>query len=158
MRHKGREKVGRYYEDFQIGEVYEHWPGRTITQADNIWFSLLTMNENPIHIDEHYSQKTEWERPLVNSCLTLAIVTGMSVRDISGKAINLGWEKVKLPAPLYEGETLYAETEVIAKRESRSRPGYGLVTVRSRGFKPDGTTVIEFERTILVPKRETQQR
>lgn len=153
MRYKGREQVGRYYEDFQIGDIYEHWPGRTITKADNIWFTLLTMNENPIHLDEKYSQQTEWGKPLVNSCLTLALVTGMSVRDISGKAINLGWEKVRLPAPLYEGDTLYAESEVIAKRESQSRPNYGLVTVRSRGIKQDATVVIEFERTILVPKR-----
>ena len=155
MLYDGRDRMGRYYEDLEVGDIFRHWPGRTVTQADNLWFSLLTMGDNPIHIDRHHSEQTPWGRPLVNSCLTLAIVSGMSVRDISGKGVNLGWDRVRLPAPVYEGDTLYAETEVLSKRESRSRPGYGIVVVRTRGYKQDGTLVIEFERAVLVPKRPT---
>jgi acyl dehydratase len=149
-----RESFGRYFEDFKVGDVYEHRPGRTVTEADNIWFTLLTMNQHPLHFDAAYSARTEFGRPLVNSCLTLAIVTGMSVSDVSWKAIaNLGWDKVRLSAPVFAGDTIYAESEVLAVRESRSRPGQGIVTVRTTGKKADGTVFMTFERSILVPKR-----
>jgi acyl dehydratase len=149
-----RESFGRYYDDFVIGDVYEHRPGRTITETDNIWFTLLTMNKHPLHFDNAYAAKTEFKRPLVNSCLTLSIVAGMSVSDVSQKAIgNLGWNDVKLTAPVFVGDTIYAESEVLSKRESASRPGQGLVTVRTIGKKDDGTQFMSFERTVLVPKR-----
>ena len=149
-----RERHGRSYEDFAVGDVYEHRPGRTVTESDNTWFTLLTMNQHPLHFDRAYAAKSEFGRPLVNSCLTLSIVTGMSVSDVSQRAIgNLGWDKVRLTAPVFVGDTLYAETEVLAKRESRSRPGQGIVTVRTAGRKDDGTEFLAFERTVLVPKR-----
>lgn len=147
-----REDIGRNYDDFKVGDVYEHRPGRTITEADNVWFTLLTMNTHPLHFDTEYAAETEFKRPLVNSCLTLAIVTGMSVSDVSQKAIaNLGWSDVKLTAPVFVGDTVYAESEVLAKRLSKSRPGQGIVTVRTRGLKADGTVFMEFERNVIVP-------
>jgi itaconyl-CoA hydratase len=149
-----RESFGRYYEEFEVGDVYEHRPGRTIGEADNTWFTLLTMNNHPLHFDAVYAAKSEFGRPLVNSCLTLSIVVGMSVSDVSYKAIgNLGWNDIKLPAPVFVGDTLYAESEVLAKRESQSRPTQGIVTVRTRGTNQDSKVVISYERTILVPKR-----
>jgi len=147
-----RASAGRYFEDFTIGDVYEHRPGRTIGEADNTWFTLLTMNQHPLHFDEAYAAKSEFGRPVVNSCLTLSIVTGMSVADVSQKAIaNLGWNDIRLTAPVFVGDTIYAESEVIAKRESKSRPTQGVVTVRTTGRKADGTIFMTFERTILVP-------
>ena len=149
-----RESFGRYYEEFEVGDVYEHRPGRTIGEADNTWFTLLTMNKHPLHFDAVYAAKSEFGRPLVNSCLTLSIVVGMSVSDVSYKAIgNLGWNEIKLPAPVFAGDTLYAESEVLAKRESKSRPTQGIVTVRTQGTNQDGKVVIAYERTVLVPKR-----
>jgi len=149
-----RESIGRCYEDFVLGDVYEHRPGRTITETDNTWFTLLTMNTHPLHFDSAYSARTEFGRPLVNSCLTLSIVVGMSVSDVSQKAIgNLGWNDIRLTAPVFAGDTIYAESEVIAKRESASRPTQGIVTVRTTGKKADGTAFMTFERTVLVPKR-----
>jgi itaconyl-CoA hydratase len=147
-----RQEAGRTYDDFMVGDIYEHRPGRTITEADNVWFTLLTMNQHPLHFDAAYAAETEFKKPLVNSCLTLAIVTGMSVADVSQKAIaNMGWSKVELTAPVFAGDTIYAESEVLAKRPSSSRPGQGLVTVRTRGLKSDGTQFMVFERTVLVP-------
>jgi len=149
-----RETFGRSYEDFAVGDVYEHRPGRTITQADNTWFTLLTMNTHPLHFDEEYAKATEFGRCLVASPLTVAILVGMSVTDVSQKAIaNLGWREIRLPAPVFAGDTLYAESEVLEKRESKSRPEAGLVTVRTIGRNQDGTVVCTFERTILVAKR-----
>lgn len=149
-----REERGRFFEDFSVGDVYEHGPGRTISEADNTWFSLLTMNQNPLHIDAEYSARTEFARPLVNSCLTLSILVGMSVDDVSYRAIaNLGWNDVRLTAPVFAGDTLYAESEVIAVRASRSRPADGIVTVRTTGKKQDGTIFMTFERAVLVPRR-----
>jgi acyl dehydratase len=150
-----RTEMGRTFDDFTVGDVYEHRPGRTITDADNVWFTLLTMNQHPLHFDAAYAAETEFGKPLVNSCLTLAIVTGMSVADVSQKAVaNLGWSKVELVAPVFVGDTIYAESEVLSKRASQSRPGQGLVTVRTRGFKSDGTLFLSFERTVLVPVRD----
>jgi itaconyl-CoA hydratase len=149
-----RESFGRHLEDFKVGDVYEHRPGRTVSEADNTWFTLLTMNNHPVHFDAAYSAHTEFGRPLVNSCLTLSIVTGMSVSDLSQKAIaNLGWDRVRLSAPVFAGDTLYAESEVLEVRESKSRPTQGIVTVRTTGKKADGTTVMTYERSFLVPKR-----
>jgi itaconyl-CoA hydratase len=149
-----RASAGRYFEDFTIGDVYEHRPGRTIGEADNTWFTLLTMNQHPLHFDEAYAAKSEFGRPVVNSCLTLSIVAGMSVADISQRAIaNLGWNDIRLTAPVFVGDTIYAESEVIAKRESKSRPTQGVVTVRTTGKKADGTVFITYERTVLVPKQ-----
>jgi len=146
--------MGRYYEDFTAGDTYKHWPGRTITAADNTWFTLLTMNQHPIHFDEEYAKKSEFGKPLVNSTLTLAIVVGMSVQDVSQNAIaNLGWTDITMPAPVFNGDTLYAESTVLDKRESKSRPRQGIVTVATRGWKQDGTTVMTFKRSILIPRR-----
>ena len=144
---------GRVYEDLTVGDLYEHRLGRTITQADNIWFTLLTLNSNPIHFDSAYAAQTEFGRPLVDSTFTLALVTGMSVSDVSQNAINLGWESVRLPAPLFEGDTVYAQSEVLEKRESRSRPNMGIVRLRTTGMNQKGEIVIEFVRTIMVYKR-----
>jgi itaconyl-CoA hydratase len=144
---------GRCYEDFQVGDIYRHPLGRTVTATDNAWFTLLTQNTNPIHFDAYYAAQTEWGRPLVNSTFTLALVTGLSVADVSQYAVNLGWDEVRMPAPLFEGDTVYAQTEVLSKRESQSRPHQGLVTIRTMGYKQDGTVIIEFKRTILVYKR-----
>lgn len=149
-----RESFGRYFEDFNVGDVYEHRPGRTLSEADNTWFTLLTMNTHPLHFDAAYGAKTEFGRPLVNSCLTLAIVAGMSVSDLSQKAIaNLGWDKIRLTAPVFAGDTIYAESEVLEKRESKSRSNQGIVTVKTIGKKADGTVFMSYERTFLVPKR-----
>jgi len=146
--------MGRYYEDFAVGDTYKHWPGRTVTAADNTWFTLLTMNQHPIHFDEEYARRTEFGRPLVNSALTLAIVVGMSVADVSRNAIaNLGWTDIRMPAPVFNGDTLYAESTVTGKRESKSRPHQGVVTVATRAWKQDGTTVMTFTRSVLVPGR-----
>jgi itaconyl-CoA hydratase len=146
--------MGRYYEDFAAGDTYKHWPGRTITAADNTWFTLLTMNQHPIHFDEEYAKKSEFGKPLVNSTLTLAIVVGMSVRDVSQNAVaNLGWTDIVMPAPVFNGDTLYAESTVLDKRESKSRPKQGIVTVATRAWKQDGITVMTFKRSVLVPKR-----
>jgi itaconyl-CoA hydratase len=146
--------MSRYFEDFEVGAVYEHKLGRTVTTADNMWFTQLTMNTNPIHVDHHYASKTEFKRPLVNSCLTLALVTGLSVPDVSENALaNLGWESVRLPAPVFEGDTIYARSEVLEARTSRSRPSVGIVRVHTTGLNQDGVTVIEFERTVMVYRR-----
>ena len=149
-----RESFGRYLEDFKVGDVYEHRPGRTISEADNTWFTLLTMNQHPLHFDAAYAAKSEFGKPLVNSCLTLSMVTGMSVSDLSQKAIaNLGWDKVRLAAPVFAGDTIYAESEVIGKRESASRAHHGIVTVRTTGKKADGSVFMTFERSALIPMR-----
>ncbi len=149
-----RESFGRHFEDFAVGDVYEHRPGRTITEADNTWFTLLTMNTNPLHFDAAYAAKSEFGQPVVNSALTLAIVTGMSVSDLSQKAIaNLGWNNIRLTAPVFAGDTIYAESEVLSKRDSKSRPTQGIVTVKTTGKKADGAVFMDYERTFLVPKR-----
>ena len=148
-----RESYGRYYEEFKVGDVYEHRPGRTITESDNTWFTLLTMNQHPIHFDAEYASHSEFGKPLVNSCLTLSIVAGMTVSDVSQKNIaNLGWTDIKLPNPVFIGDTLTGETEVLQKRESKSRPTQGIVTVRTKGFKQGGVVVMTFDRVMLVPK------
>ena len=147
--------TGRTFEDFEVGDVYEHPLGRTILAADNVWFTCLTMNTNPIHFDAEYAAKTEFGRPLVNSCLTLAIVTGQSVVDLTQNAVaNLGWDDVRLPNPLFEGDTLYSRSEVLDTRESKSKPSVGIVRVKTTGYNQKGVTVIEFNRTFMVYKRD----
>ena len=149
-----RESFGRYFEDFKVGDIYEHRPGRTITQYDNISFTLLTMNTHPMHFDEQYARHSEFGRCIVCSPLTVALMVGMSVTDVSQKAIaNLGWTDIKLTHPLFAGDTLYAESEVLDKRESKSRPGAGIVSVKTLGLNQDGVKVCEFNRTMLVMKR-----
>ena len=144
---------GRCYEDFTAGDIYRHPLGRTISETDNTWFTLLTVNTNPIHFDAHYAAQTEFGRLVVNSALTLALVTGLSVADVSQYGVNLGWDEVRMPAPVFVGDTVYAQTEVLAKRESKSRPQMGVLTIRTTGFTSDGTVVMEFKRTLLVYKR-----
>ena len=144
---------GPFFEDFTVGAKFRSSLGRTVTQADNIQFSLLTNNANEIHINAHYAAQTEFKRPLVNSFLTLATVVGLMVPQTSRWGFALGVGEVTLPNPLFEGDTLYADTEVLEARASRSRPGWGIVTVRQRGIKQDGTVVLIAKRTFMVPTR-----
>ena len=145
---------GRFFEDFTVGDVYQHALGRTVTQTDNAWFTLLTQNTAPLHFDHHYAAQTEFGRPLINSTFTLALVTGQTVSDISQNVMaNLGWDEVRLPNPLFEGDTVYSTSEVLETRSSRSRPNVGIVTVRTTGYKQDGTPVITFRRTVMVYRR-----
>jgi itaconyl-CoA hydratase len=146
---------GRFFEDFEVGDIYEHPLGRTVTTTDNAWFTLLTQNTSPLHFDHNYARETEFGVPLVDSTFTLALVTGQSVTDVSQNVFaNLGWDEVRLPAPVFEGDTIYSRSEVLEKRESRSRPGVGIVVVRTTGYNQEGTTVIEFKRTVMVYKRD----
>jgi acyl dehydratase len=145
---------GRFFEDFAVGDVYQHALGRTVTTTDNLWFTLLTQNTAPIHFDHHYAAQTEFGRPLVDSTFTLALVTGQSVSDVSQNVFaNLGWDDVRLPHPVFEGDTIYSQSEVLSARESKSRPTVGIVTVRTTGYNQDGVVVITFTRTIMVYKR-----
>ncbi|TVQ37896.1 MAG: MaoC family dehydratase [Wenzhouxiangella sp.] len=149
-----REHFGRHYEDFKVGDIYEHRPGRTITETDNTWFTLLTMNTHPMHFDKEYAEKSEFGRCIVCSPFTVALMVGMSVTDVSQKAIaNLGWTDIKLTHPLYAGDTLTCESEVLDKRESKSRPGAGIVTVKTTGFNQDGKMVCTFNRSMLIARR-----
>lgn len=145
---------GRFFEDFETGDVYEHPLGRTVTTVDNMWFSLLTQNSAPIHFDHHYSAQTAFGRPLVDSTFTVALVTGQSVTDVSQNVFaNLGWDEIRLPNPVFEGDTIYSRSEVLETRESKSRPEVGIVTVETIGYNQDGTVVIRFRRTIMVYRR-----
>lgn len=145
---------GRFYEDFVVGDVFEHPLGRTVTTTDNVWFTLLTQNTAPLHFDHEYARRTEFGKPLVNSTFTLALVAGQSVTDVSQNVFaNLGWEEITLPNPLFEGDTVHSRSSVLKARESASRPGLGVVTVRTTGSKQTGEVVIEFTRTLLVYKR-----
>lgn len=145
---------GRFFEDFEVGDVYRHPLGRTVLSVDNSWFTLLTQNTAPIHFDVHYAAQTEFKQPLVDSTFTLALVTGQSVTDVSQNVFaNLGWDEVRLPHPVFEGDTLYSQSEVLDKRESKSRSNVGIVTVKTAGFNQDGVIVITFKRTLMVFKR-----
>jgi itaconyl-CoA hydratase len=149
-----RETFGRYYEEFVVGHVYEHRPGRTITDADNVWFTLLTMNQHPAHFDYEFAKNTEFGKPIVASPLTVAIMVGQSVSDISQKAVaNLGWDAIRMTHPLFCGDTLYSESEVLDKKESASRPQQGIVTVKTTGKNQNGDTVCTFNRTMLIWKK-----
>jgi itaconyl-CoA hydratase len=150
---------GRFFEDFEVGDIYEHPLGRTVTTTDNSWFTLLTQNTAAIHFDHYYASQTEFGKPLVDSTFTLALVTGQSVTDISQNVFaNLGWDEVRLPAPVFEGDTIYSRSEVLEKRESRSRQNVGIVTVKTTGFNQEGEVVITFNRTIMVYKKDDAPR
>ncbi len=146
--------TGRYFEDFEVGDVYEHPLGRTVTTTDNSWFTLLTQNTAAIHFDHHYAAQTEFGKPLVNSAFTLALVTGQSVTDLTQNVFaNLAWDEIRLPNPVFEGDTLYSRSEILDKRESGSRPQLGIVTARTVGYNQDGAIVITFRRTFMVYRR-----
>jgi len=145
---------GRYFEDFVVGDVYKHWPGRTINETDNTWFTLLTMNTHPLHFDYNYAKAQMFGKPLVNSLLTLAIVGGMAVRDTSQNAVaNLGFGEIKIPKPVFVGDTLYCETTILDKRESKSRPDTGIVSVRHTGYNQNNEEVLTIERSFLAKRR-----
>jgi itaconyl-CoA hydratase len=152
--HRYRETSGLYYEDFVPDDVFEHRPGRTVLDVDNTYFTLLTLNIQEVHFDAAYAAKTEWKKMLVDSTFTLALLTGMSVRTVSAKVVaNLGWDKVRATHPVFAGDTLYAESTILSKRDSKSRPTQGIVTVSTRGINQNGFEVMSFERTMLVHRR-----
>lgn len=145
---------GRYFEEFTVGDVYKHWPGRTVTEFDDTWFSLMTMNQHPLHIDEHYAQTTQHGRRLVNGTFVFSLAVGMSVADVSGRCIaNLEYENIRHVGPTFHGDTLYAETEVLDKRESQSKSDRGIVYVETRARNQRGEVVLIFRRRVLVPKK-----
>jgi acyl dehydratase len=147
---------GRFFEDFTAGDIYYHPLGRTVTTTDNMWFTLLTQNTAKLHFDHHYAAGTGWARPLVNSTFTLALVTGQSVTDISRNVMaNLGWDEVRLPAPVFEGDTIYSRSKVLSARESRSHPEVGVVTVATEGYNSEATVVCSFKRTLMVYRRDS---
>jgi itaconyl-CoA hydratase len=151
-----RESIGFYYEEFTIGDVFEHRPGRTVTTMDNVLMSMISMNPSPLHIDQAYCEDLAWGRAIVSSLVTLSLIGGMSVRSTSGRAVaNLGWDNIRLPNPVFEGDTLYAESLILNKRLSKHHPGKGIVSVRTSGTKSTGELVITFERSFLVPTRAT---
>ena len=145
---------GRFFEDFEVGDTYRHPLGRSITEADNIWFTLLTQNTNPSHFDNEYAKATPYGRVLVNSCFTLALVTGQSVTDLSQNAVaNLGWTDITMPVPVFVGDTIHSRSEILALRRSKSRPDVGIVDVRTEGTNQRDEVVIAFKRTIMVYTR-----
>ena len=149
-----KEWRGRFYEDFTVGDVYRSRLGRTVTRADNHWFTLLTLNTNQVHFNEVFAEGTRIGRPLVNSTFTLALITGLSVPDTSENALaNLSWAEIKLPNPVFEGDTLWAESEVLELRESQSRPNVGIVGIRTRGINQRSEVVIEFRRSFMIYRR-----
>jgi itaconyl-CoA hydratase len=143
---------GRYFEDFQVGDIYRSRLGRTITETDNIQFTMITNNTNQIHFNRHYAERTEFKQPLVNSALTLSVVAGLAVVDVSEHGFALGWDYIKLPNPVFPGDTVYAQTEVLEVRESRSRPTQGVVKVRTCGINQRGEIVIDYARSVMVWK------
>ena len=145
---------GRFYEDFEVGDSFRSRLGRTITETDNIWFTCLTLNTNQIHFNTPYAERTQFGKPLVNSTFTLALITGMTVPDTSeNAAANLQWTDIKLPKPVFAGDTLWAESEILELRESKSNPSVGIVSMRCRGLNQRREVVIEFKRTFMVYKR-----
>lgn len=149
---------GRFFEDFAVGDIYQHPLGRTVSEADNTWFSLLTMNTNQMHFNAEYAARSEFRKPLVVSTLTVAIAVGQSVTDLTQNAFaNLGWDDIKMTHPVFAGDTLYSESIVKEKRESSSRPHAGIVTVRTRTLNQDGKEVCSFLRTFYVYKRGAEQ-
>lgn len=149
-------QFGRYLEEFQVGDVYKHWPGKTITQAEDILFCSITMNQHPLHSDDNYAAAaTPHGKAMVVGNLVYSVVLGQSVPDVSGRAIaNLEVESLKHANPTFHGDTIYSETEVLEVRESRSKPDRGIVRVRTIGYTQDGTIVCEFTRKVLIPKKE----
>lgn len=146
---------GRYFEDFEVGDIYKHPLGRSITATDNTWFTLLTMNTNQMHFNDHYAKKSSFGRILVNSGLTVAMVLGQSVSDISQNAVaNLGWDHIELTHPVFVGDTLYAESIVLELRESKSRPYTGIVKCHTRGLNQDGDVCVSWERSVMIYKQD----
>jgi itaconyl-CoA hydratase len=142
--------IGPYYEDFNEGDIIKHWPGRTITESDNTWFTLLTMNTHPVHFDSHYADKQFFGKTLVNSLFTLAVVCGMAVRDTSQNAVaNLGFGEIKIPNPVFIGDTLYCETEILSKRVSKSNPKTGIISARHTGYNQTNEIIMVIERSFL---------
>lgn len=149
---------GRFLEDFAVGDTFQSRIGRTITDADNTWFTCITMNTNQLHFNAEAARRTRFGKCLVNSCFTLALVTGLSVPDTSeNAAANLAWTDVSLPNPVFVGDTLFAESEVLSVRESRSNPSVGIVSIRTRGLNQDGVVVIEYRRTFMVYRRSASE-
>lgn len=145
---------GRYFEEFDAGQVFKHWPGRTITEFDDTWFSLMTMNQHPLHIDEHYAQSTQHGRRLVNGTLVFSLVVGMSVADISGRAIaNLEYEEVKHVGPVFHGDTIYAESHILSIQGSKTKPDRGVVYVETKAFNQRKEVVLTLKRRVLVPRK-----
>lgn len=152
------EDFGMYLEQFKTGMIIKHNPGRTVTESDNTWMTLLTMNHHPIHFDAELAKKSEFKQRLVNSVVTFAIINGMTVSSISAKAIaNLGWDKVRLPNPVFIGDTLYAQSEVLNVRPSKSRPGQGIVTIITTGTNQRGEVVLSCERSALIPAQNGEK-
>jgi len=149
-------QFGRYFEEFDVGAVYRHWPGKTVTESDDHLFCLITMNHHPLHLDVHYAETaTDFGRNVVVGNLIYSLLLGMSVSDVSGRAIaNLEVESLRHVAPTFHGDTIYGETTVLDKKESESKPDRGVVTVETRGYKQDGTLVCVFRRRVMVPKKE----
>lgn len=148
---------GKYYEDLVVGTHFKHSLGRTVSEADNVLFSSLTMNPQPLHLNEQFASTTQFGRRLVNGIFTMGLVVGLSVTDLTDGTIiaNLGYEKVNHPHPVFHGDTIYAETEVLEKRESKSKPDRGIVRIKQIGRNQDGLIVVELERTVLFLKRPT---
>jgi acyl dehydratase len=150
---------GRYFEEFEVGQEFRHWPGRTISEVDNTWFSLLTMNQHPLHIDSHYAATTQHGKRLVVGTLVFSIVVGISVADISGRAIaNLGYDEVKHLGPVFAGDTIYASSKIVGKRESATKPDRGIVSVETKGYNQKEEAVLSFRRDVMIPKRPADQR
>jgi len=154
MDHDGREAFGSWYEDYQVGDIYKHWPGRTVNEYDDTLFSMITMNHAPLHIDEHYMSGSQFGQRLVNGLFVISLVVGMTVREISGKAIaNLEYETVKHLGPTFHGDTIYAETEILEKRESRSKNDRGILYVETRAWNQRDETILTLRRRVMIPKR-----
>ena len=151
----GAHPYGRYLEEFEVGAVYKHWPAKTVTEADDHLFCLITMNHHPLHINDVYARQSQQGRNVVVGPLVYSLALGMSVSDVSGKAIaNLATEELSHPAPLFHGDTLYAESEVLEVKESRTKPDRGTVKVHTRAYNQNGELVAEFKRVVLVPRKE----
>ncbi|MCH7835966.1 MAG: MaoC family dehydratase [Chloroflexi bacterium] len=147
-------QFGRYFEEFNVGDVYKHWPGRTITESDDMLFCMLTMNHHPLHIDANYAKDSDYGRQVVVGNLVVDIAMGQSVPDVSGKALaNLGFEKIEFLAPTFHGDTIYSESEVLEKKESSSRPDRGIVSVETRAHNQEGKLLMRFRRSVMVAKR-----
>ena len=154
MDHDGREAFGSWYEDYQVGDIYKHWPGRTVNEYDDTLFSMITMNHAPLHIDEHYMSGSQFGQRLVNGLFVISLVVGMTVREISGKAIaNLEYETVKHLGPTFHGDTIYAETEILEKRESKSKNDRGILYVETRAWNQRDETILTLRRRVMIPKR-----
>ena len=154
MDHDGREAFGSWYDDYTVGDIYKHWPGRAVNEYDDTLFSMITMNHAPLHIDEHYMSGSQFGQRLVNGLFVISLVVGMTVREISGKAIaNLEYETVKHLGPTFHGDTIYAETEILEKRESRSTHDRGILYVETRAWNQRDETILTLRRRVMIPKR-----